>query len=122
VPRHELTSEDRKRGNQFTAGEKAVSNGKKGGIAKGQKAKQRKTMAELAAKIGEAPIKSAKTKKQLEELGLAGDDELVGQAVIVASIYTAAANGNMQAVEKWQELTESIKGGDDNAVKVIIDV
>jgi hypothetical protein len=122
VPRHKLTDEESKRGNQFTSGVSAAENGRKGGLASAKKAQERKTMAELAAKIGAAPIKSAKTKKQLEELGLAGDDELVGQAVIVASIYMAAANGNMQAVEKWQELTESIKGGDDNAVKVIIDV
>jgi hypothetical protein len=103
-----LTDEEAKRGNQFRPGEHAAKNSIKGNAARREKNKARKTMAELAAKIAAAPISNAKTKSELKKIGLEGADDLTNQSVIVAAVYMAAASGDMKAVEKWQELTETM--------------
>jgi hypothetical protein len=121
VPRHQFTEEERQKGNQYKkGGQKAVTDGRKGGINKGVNSPARKTMKELAEKISAAPIQSGKTKQQLQKLGFT-DDEMINQAVVVAAVYMNAANGDMKAVEKWMELTEGLKPSEDG-VQVIIDV
>jgi hypothetical protein len=121
LPRHKLTDEESKRGNQFKTGEEQAKIARKGGIASGKSKRAAKSMAQLAEMIAKAPISSTKTKSQLKKMGIEATDDLTNQAVVVAAVYMAAASGDIKAVEKWQELTENLESG-ENGVQVIIDV
>lgn len=77
---------------------------KRGGIASGEARRKKKTMKELAKLISETPA-SASDKKALERLGI-NDEDATNNAVVVASVLKSAKKGNMQAVDKWEALTE----------------
>lgn len=80
----------------------------KGGKASQLVRKRKRSLAELAAVIGDSDIKSAETKKTLSNLGI-DVDEMTNNAAVVASIYRSAIRGNMSAVDKWEQLTERVK-------------
>lgn len=82
--------------------EEAARNGKKGGIASGQSRRQKKTLSELAKMIAENPAPTA-AKKKLAKMGIS-DEDANNNAVVAASIYAKAIKGNMQAVDKWEQL------------------
>nr|DAU16646.1 MAG TPA: terminase large subunit [Caudoviricetes sp.] len=82
--------------------EEAVKNGQKGGIASGQSRRQKKTLSELAKIIAENPAPTA-AKKKLTKMGIS-DDDANNNACIVAAVYDKAIKGNMQAVDKWEQL------------------
>lgn len=79
---------------------------RKGGIASGEARRRKKSMRELAQKIAESPVASTTGRQVLEELGL-GDEEMVNSALVVAGVLASAQDGNIQAVEKWEELVEA---------------
>lgn len=87
---------------QFRSGEEAARNGKKGGIASGQARHQKKTLSELAKMIAENPAPTA-AKKKLTKMGIS-DEDANNNACIVAAVYDKAIKGNMQAVDKWEQL------------------
>lgn len=93
---------------QFKSGENAAKNGQKGGIASGEAKRRKKSMSELAKVIASADVKSEKTKKQLESLGIEQED-MQNNVLVTAAIFQSAVSGDMKAVEKWQELTENEK-------------
>ena len=74
----------------------------KGGIASGQSRRQKKTLSELAKMIAENPAPTA-AKKKLAKMGIS-DDDANNNACIVAAVYDKAIKGNMQAVDKWEQL------------------
>lgn len=82
--------------------EEAARNGKKGGIASGQSRRQKKTLSELAKMIAENPAPTA-AKKKLAKMGIS-DEDANNNACIVAAVYDKAIKGNMQAVDKWEQL------------------
>lgn len=82
--------------------EESVKNGQKGGIASGQARRQKKTLSELAKMIAENPAPTA-AKKKLTKMGIS-DDDANNNACIVAAVYDKAIKGNMQAVDKWEQL------------------
>ena len=82
--------------------EEAVKNGQKGGIASGQSRRQKKTLSELAKMIAENPAPTA-AKKKLTKMGIS-DEDANNNACIVAAVYDKAIKGNMQAVDKWEQL------------------
>jgi PBSX family phage terminase large subunit len=82
--------------------EEAVKNGQKGGIASGQSRRQKKTLSELAKMIAENPAPTA-AKKKLTKMGIS-DEDANNNACIVAAVYNKAIKGNMQAVDKWEQL------------------
>lgn len=82
--------------------EEAVKNGQKGGIASGQSRRQKKTLSELAKMIAENPAPAA-AKKKLTKMGIS-DEDANNNACIVAAVYDKAIKGNMQAVDKWEQL------------------
>lgn len=90
--------------------EEAVKNGQKGGIASGQARRQKKTLSELAKMIAENPA-PASAKKKLTKMGIS-DEDANNNACIVAAVYDKAVKGNMQAVDKWEQLT-AVSNGDD---------
>ena len=74
----------------------------KGGIASGQARRQKKTLSELAKIIAENPAPTA-AKKKLTKMGIS-DEDANNNACIVAAVYDKAIKGNMQAVDKWEQL------------------
>lgn len=82
--------------------EEAVKNGQKGGIASGKSRRQKKTLSELAKMIAENPAPTA-AKKKLTKMGIS-DEDANNNACIVAAVYDKAIKGNMQAVDKWEQL------------------
>lgn len=92
---------------QFQSGEKAARNGRKGGIASGVAKRQKKTLSDLAKMIAETPAPDA-ARRKLEQIGIEAEDAS-NNAVIVASVYSKAVKGNMQAVEKWEQLVAETK-------------
>lgn len=87
--------------------EEAVENGRKGGIKSGQVRRQKKTLSDLAKMIAETPAPDA-ARRKLEQIGIEAEDAS-NNAVIVASVYSKAVKGNMQAVEKWEQLVAETK-------------
>ena len=82
--------------------EEAAKNGQKGGVASGQSRRQKKTLSELAKMIAENPAPTA-AKKKLTKMGIS-DEDANNNACIVAAVYDKAIKGNMQAVDKWEQL------------------
>ena len=80
---------------------------KKGGIKSGQVRRQKKTLSDLAKMIAETPATDA-ARRKLEQIGIEAEDAS-NNAVIVASVYSKAVKGNMQAVEKWEQLVAETK-------------
>lgn len=80
----------------------ARANGKKGGIASGQARRRKKTLSELAKMIADNPAPD-NTRAKLAKMGIS-DEDANNNAVVVASIYAKAIKGNMQAVDKWEQL------------------
>lgn len=87
---------------QFRTGEEQARIAKKGGIASGQARRQKKTLSELAKMIAENPAPTA-AKKKLTKMGIS-DEDANNNACIVAAVYDKAIKGNMQAVDKWEQL------------------
>ena len=79
---------------------------KKGGVASGQSRRQKKSMKQLAKAIADTPA-NASSKKKLSRMGI-DEEDATNNARIVAAVFDKAVKGNMMAVEKWEELTESI--------------
>lgn len=92
---------------QFQSGENAARNGRKGGIASGVAKRQKKTLSDLAKMIADNPAPDA-ARRKLEQIGIEAEDAS-NNAVIVASVYSKAVKGNMQAVEKWEQLVAETK-------------
>ncbi len=86
--------------------EEARERGHNGGIASGKSRRQMKSMTELARKIAAAPA-SKSNKKVLKDIGLTAADAS-NNAVVTASVFRAAIKGSMAAVDKWQQLTETV--------------
>ena len=77
-------------------------NGRKGGIASGQARRRKKTLSELAKMIADNPAPDS-TRTKLAKMGIS-DEDANNNAVVAASIYAKAIKGNMQAVDKWEQL------------------
>ena len=83
----------------------------KGGIASGQSRRKKKTLSELAKIIAENPAPTT-AKKKLAKMGIS-DDDANNNACIVAAVYDKAIKGNMQAVDKWEQLV-AVSKSDEN--------
>lgn len=83
--------------------------------SRGGKAPRRnKSRAQLAALVSSNPA-MAKSKKSLEALGIE-DEDMTGDAVIVAGVYARAVKGDIQAVDRWEQWTGSISQNQDGDV------
>lgn len=80
---------------------------KKGGIKSGEVRRQKKSLSELAKMIAENPAPTA-AKKKLTKMGIS-DEDANNNACIVAAVYDKAIKGNMQAVDKWEQLVAASK-------------
>lgn len=95
---------------QFRSGEEAARNGQIGGIASGAARRQKKALSDLARMIAEAPA-SAKDTKALARIGI-DEESATNNARVVAAVFEEAVGGNIKAVEKWEEYTETASGDD----------
>jgi len=86
--------------------EEAVKNGRKGGVASGEARRAKRTMAELARMIGNTKA-DAKDRKKLEKLGVL-DEDATNTAVITGALFGKAKSGDVNAIEKWEKLTEQV--------------
>lgn len=75
---------------------------RKGGIKSGEVRRRKKTLSELAKMIAENPAPTT-AKKKLTKMGIS-DEDANNNACIVAAVYNKAIKGNMQAVDKWEQL------------------
>lgn len=97
-------------GERFKTGQEQREIARQGGIASGEAKRARKTMAEFARKIAETRVSDKKLVKIAETAGL--DEEVTGAAVVASSVYLNAIKGNINAYDRWQQLTESDNGDD----------
>ena len=96
---------------KFRAGEEQARIAKKGGVASGRARRQKRTLSDLAKMIADNPAPDA-ARRKLELIGIEAEDAS-NNAVIVASVYSKAVKGNMQAVEKWEQLVADTKADDE---------
>jgi hypothetical protein len=90
---------------EFKSGDKAVENGRKGGIASGEAKRRKKNLAELAKTFSELQVVDDKAKKALAKLGISAEDATQGM-VMVASMFNAASKGKVAAAKligEWME-------------------
>ena len=98
-----------------------VEEASKGGKASGKARRKKKTMAQFAAMIAKAPVAIENAREALRAAGIS-DDEMINHALVVFGVYRAAIEGDMKAVEKWQELTEPNEKRDtDSTIKIVMD-
>lgn len=83
---------------QFTSGEVAARNGRKGGLAKSRKCKQTKTIADTIKMLMKQKVGAGKVKDKLIENGITDEDVTIG-AAFAYSILTSAMDGNAQAMK-----------------------
>lgn len=88
-----------------------MRNGQKGGIASGYSRRQKKALSDYVKIIAESPASST-AKKKLAKMGIA-DEDANNMAVVATSLYKKAADGNIQAIEKWEQLTAVSKDDDE---------
>ena len=90
---------------EFKSGREAVEKGQKGGIVSGQVRRQNRKLSTLASKIAANPVPEGKAKKALEKMGVA-DEDMTCDAMVVAGVYGKASQGDIKAVEKWEQWME----------------
>lgn len=87
--------------NQFRSGEEAAKNGKKGGIASGEKRREKKAMKDTLETLLQMPLKAGKA-ADLDEIkdiaALKGKNITVQEAIMLAQIQKAM-KGDTKAAE-----------------------
>lgn len=82
-----------------------VEEASRGGKASGEARRAKKNRRELALEIANAKITDAKLKKRIKEMTGLNDEDITGDAGVVNAIYTQALCGNVQAYDRWEQLT-----------------
>ena len=103
---------------QFQSGQKAVEMGRKGGIASGVARRKKKTLRELASIIAAAPVESSATRKKLAKMGFEEED-MTNDALVTQALFNKALEGDVKAIEKWEELTSTEV---DNTIEALHDL
>lgn len=96
--------------NKSLTPEQRKANASRAGKASRQKAYTMKAIAKL---INDAPAQ-AEAKKGLKKLGLE-DEQMTNSALIVAAIFRSAFEGDMKAIEKWEQLIDQSYNDEANA-------
>lgn len=106
--------------NKSLTPEQRKANAKRAGS---QKRRKPTTIREIARIMNAAPIASDKAREQLRAQGIE-DENLINAAMIAASVFRAAVNGNMNAVEKWEKYVGEVEAQetDNGKVEIVIDV
>lgn len=102
-----------KKGTPFTAGPNGTGHAaaKKGQPAQVAAIKKRKTMAQLANVIANSKVQDERMVDALKKIGI-DDEDITGAAMVIAGLYDSAINGNLGAIEKWEEMMN--KGAEES--------
>lgn len=103
---------------QFKTGREQVETARKGGIASGVAKRKKKTMRELASMIAAAQVTSRRARKSLEKMGL-DEDDMTNDALVTQALFYKALEGDVKAIEKWEELTSTET---DNTIEALHDL
>lgn len=87
---------------QFS-GEKAAINGQKGGYAKGESSKRKRTLREMVEIFGELGV-SDKTRKMMKELDIP-EDLMTRKMQPVVALYNKAGKGDVAAFNAIRDIT-----------------
>lgn len=82
-----------------------VEEASRGGKASGEARRAKKNRRELALEIANSRITDAKLKNRIKEMTGLDDEDITGDAGVVSAIYTQALDGNVQAFDRWEQLT-----------------
>ena len=90
-------------------------------MAKRSNESQRRTksMSELAKMIAKNPVSKKSDKKILESIGVIGEDQ-TQSALVIAALLSKALDGDVKAIEKWQELTSEESDNKIEALKQLL--
>lgn len=103
---------------QFKTGREQVEIARKGGIASGVARRKKKTLRELASIIAAAPVESSATRKKLAKMGFEEED-MTNDALVTQALFNKALEGDVKAIEKWEELTSTEV---DNTIEALHDL
>lgn len=110
--------------NQSLSPEQRKANARKAATAKRPKTKLNANIRSIARIINDAPA-GRDLKTALSILNV-GSESMTNAAGIALSVYQAAIEGDMRAVEKWEKYVGQFEGTDktkgSGEVRVIIDV
>lgn len=84
-----------------------------------EKKEIRDSLTELAKTFGKQKIKNKDHKEKLKTIGFKSN-EMTNNALIVASLFVNAVEGDIRAISKWQELTQEEGGDDDDEIAEIL--
>lgn len=93
--------------------EEAVKNGRKGGIASGEAKRAKKSRRELALAIANAKVTNETLRQMVKANTGLDDEDITGDAAVVNGVYTEALSGNMQAYDRWEQLTADQSSDND---------
>ena len=93
---------------------------RKGGIASGKARNNKKTMSELAKIIAGSQVSDDAAREALAAAGVK-DKDMTNAALVVFGVFRAAVQGDMKAVEKWQQLAEDAVQQTESTVHIVMD-
>ena len=85
--------------------EERIESARKAGIASGEAKRRKKTRRELALEIANAQIVNENIKQIVKANTGFDDEDITGDAAVVSGVYMEALKGNMQAYDRWEQLT-----------------
>lgn len=85
--------------------EEAQRIGSLGGLASVEAKRKKKTRRELALEIANAKVTNEKIKEMVKANTGIDDEDITGDAAVVNGVYMEALSGNMQAYDRWEQLT-----------------
>ena len=91
--------------NESLTPEQRKSNARKAAQAPRRKVK---TIREIAKIINAAPASNERARQMLFELGI-DDEDMTNAALIAASVFRAAFEGDLKAVDKWERYTGQVQ-------------
>lgn len=92
----------------------------KAGKASGEARRKKKTMRELASIIAAAPVEGNRARKSLEKMGL-DEEDMTNDALVTQALYYKALEGDVKAIEKWEELTSTETDNTIEALHELLD-
>ena len=100
--------------------EQHSADSRKAGIASGVARRKKKTMRELASIIAAAPVEGNRARKSLEKMGL-DEEDMTNDALVTQALYYKALEGDVKAIEKWEELTSTETDNTIEALHELLD-
>lgn len=99
---------------EFRSGERAVENGRKGGIASAQAKREKKTIQKILAELLDGPIKdNPQFVKLAAKMGISGDKSVKDIFTLVC-LLNSVKSGNLADLERLAKMLGEEKQNEDN--------